>query len=103
MMHFYKIWPTGFSGISVALVVYYINHSYNVPCCITIINPFRHAYLKNPVDVLILTSSLSLGSVTYSVIAVTWALVICLKRMPAVVELCLWTLGIHFLIFLKFI
>ena len=35
-------------------MVNYNNCSYNVTCCITIMRPFRHAYIKNPVNVLVL-------------------------------------------------
>ena len=57
-MHLPEIWPTGLSGISVALVIYYNNRSYNITCCIAIIKPLRHAYIKNSVDILILALKL---------------------------------------------
>ena len=73
--------------------IYFTNRSYNIACCITIIGPFSHAYIKNLLDVLALALRLLISLRKCYIIAVTWALVIC---MPKVRGRGQRTTGIHF-------
>ena len=45
--------------IKASMAVYYNNRSYNVTCCLSIIESFRHAYITNPAIPLVLALSLS--------------------------------------------